>query len=100
MHLPSKAKQFGYKLVLPENWEEKKIEYMYSIVRSKFLSSVHLSNLLTFTGDAMLVERNNWHDNIWGDCTCYSKECNSVIGENNLGIILMSVRDELNACIT
>ena len=25
---------------------------------------------LIATGDIELVEKNNWHDNFWGDCSC------------------------------
>ena len=38
-------------------------------------------------GDACLIEGNNWGDRVWG-------QVNGVIA-NNLGIILMRVRDEL-----
>ena len=93
-HLPDRVKQYGRTLILPKDWEKNKIEYMYRVVHSKFFSNVSLSRALVRTDNAMIIEQNKWHDNIWGDCTCYGEDCN-VIGENNLGIILMSIRDEL-----
>ena len=41
-----------------------------------------------------LVEKNNWHDNFWGDCTCL--RCYR-IGENHLGKLWMELRDEISA---
>jgi hypothetical protein len=40
----------------------------------------------------MLIEGNWWHDNFYGSCTC-NKCVNK--GENNLGKILMKIREEL-----
>ena len=44
------------------------------------------TNLLK-TGDAMLIEGNTWGDRIWGQV--------NGVGENNLGKILMRIREEL-----
>ncbi len=46
-----------------------------------------LTRALLGTSDAELVEENNWNDTFWGVC--------ENAGENNLGKILMKVRQEL-----
>ena len=62
---------------------------MKDIVTRKFTQNFDLKQKLLHTGNEKLIEGNSWHDYIWGmnfSCT---------IGENNLGKILMEVRDEL-----
>lgn len=46
-----------------------------------------LGNKLEATGDSLLVEGNWWHDTFWGVCNGF--------GENNLGKLLMKIREEL-----
>lgn len=88
---PGDAKRIGSKVSLREGWDEKKLEFMNWAVREKFKDE-KLAELLLSTGDKVLVECNYWHDNIWGSCTC--NKCDNR-GENNLGKILMKVREEL-----
>ena len=38
-----------------------------------------------------LIEKNYWHDNFWGVCTC--GKCST--GKNHLGTILIQVREEI-----
>ena len=52
----------------------------------KFLNP-DLREKLVATGDAELIEGNHWNDTCWGVC--------KGIGQNNLGKILMEVRDML-----
>ena len=47
---------------------------------------------LIATAGIDLVEKNNWHDNYWGDCSCL--RCYKV-GENHLGKIWMALREEI-----
>jgi hypothetical protein len=61
---------------------------MYRILRAKFTQNKNLRKMLVDTGDAYLEETNYWHDTFWG---VYNG-----IGENNLGKLLMVVRDEIN----
>lgn len=83
---PSEAKKLGKKIKLRTDWENKKLDFMNWAVREKFKNE-ELSNLLLSTGDKELIEGNWWGDIYWG--VCNGK------GENNLGKILMSVRDEI-----
>ena len=83
---PGQAKRFGRKVKLRSDWEEIKIAVMTAIVRNKF-TIPDLKEKLLATGDEELVEGNWWRDTFWG----VYKGC----GRNELGKILMKVRQEL-----
>ena len=82
---PVQAKRLGRKVKLRDDWEEVKLDIMTEIVSQKFLQHPHLIEMLLQTGDEELVEGNKWNDRFWG--VCKGK------GENNLGKILMKIRD-------
>ena len=84
---PGKAKRFGRAIKLREDWEDIKLGMMAALVKQKFYSYPELAERLLKTGDAELVEGNWWGDTYWG--VCQGKR------ENNLGKILMLVREEL-----
>lgn len=84
---PSRAKRKGRHVILRHNWDKIKITEMLEIVRCKFQQNEDLKERLLATGDAHLEEGNDWGDTIWG--TVNGK------GQNNLGKILMQVREEL-----
>jgi len=86
------AKIRGRDITLRPDWDRVKDRIMESIVREKFLEP-NLAQLLLSTGDAILIERNHWHDNYWGDCGC--KKCAKIKGQNRLGKILMKIREEM-----
>jgi len=94
---PSTAKRLGRSLPMRDTWEVEKYIVMEEIVRNKFTQNESLGKKLLKTGDAVLVEGNYWHDNTWGVCEC--SKCAGTVGSNgnnnNLGTILMKVRDEL-----
>lgn len=79
-----KAKRLGQKCKVHPNWNEIKVETMYSILIAKF-ADVELRELLLNTEDAELIEINAWDDTFWG--ICKGK------GENWLGRNLMKVRE-------
>jgi predicted NAD-dependent protein-ADP-ribosyltransferase YbiA (DUF1768 family) len=60
---------------------------MTMVVRAKFTQNRILADKLIATGDTELIEGNNWRDYFWGMCNGK--------GKNNLGKILMKVREEL-----
>jgi predicted NAD-dependent protein-ADP-ribosyltransferase YbiA (DUF1768 family) len=62
---------------------------MTECVRYKFTHHPDLRGLLLATGNAELIEGNDWGDTIWG---VYQGQ-----GENRLGKILMKIRQELRA---
>jgi len=88
------AKQLGHKVELRPDWDEVKYQVMMRLVMKKFRDHPELAEKLLATGDALLVEGNTWHDNIWGNCTCGKPECLNP-GLNWLGHILMAVREAL-----
>ncbi len=89
---PGISKRRGQKIELRDDWDQVKVDIMFSIVMIKFLSPL-LSEKLLATGNAELVEGNTWHDNFWGDCIC--DRCSNIIGKNQLGFVLMKARKEL-----
>ena len=84
---PSQAKKLGRSVSLRPDWEDIKIDIMYNICKAKFTQNETLKTKLLKTGDAMLIEGNTWGDKIWGQV--------NGVGENNLGKILMRIREEL-----
>lgn len=70
-----------------EDWEEIKFRVMYDLVWQKFHNCEELRQKLLATAEAELVEGNTWNDTYWGIC--------DGIGENNLGKILMRVRNSI-----
>ncbi len=68
-------------------WMNERVEVMYDIVLAKFSQHEDIQKLLLMTGDAKLVEHTE-NDNFWGDNL-------DGTGENNLGKVLMRVRDTL-----
>jgi ribA/ribD-fused uncharacterized protein len=81
------AKKLGRKLVLRPDWNNVKYGYMFYFVAQKFILHPELGAKLIATGDAELIEGNWWGDVYWG--VCKGK------GENNLGKILMTIRQFL-----
>lgn len=84
---PAEAKKFGRSVVIRPFWKEVRKHYMYKILKVKFNQEPFRTKLIE-TGDEELVEGNWWGDIYWGVC--------NGIGENNLGKLLMKIRDELN----
>lgn len=80
------ARKIGKNLTLSEDWDSRRLFVMKDLVEQKFTKSLPLKlKLLLTTGD-MLVQGNSdtfWGENKWGE------------GENNLGKILMDVRNSL-----
>lgn len=89
---PGKAKREGRKVQMFSNWDDIKYGIMVEGLRLKFKIPELRAKLLA-TGDSLLLEGNNWHDNLWGSCSC--SKCASIRGKNLLGTALMQVRDEI-----
>lgn len=84
---PSEAKRNGRRVRLRPNWNAMRLPIMKMIVKDKFAHNPELADKLRATGDAELIEENDWNDRFWGVC--------NGIGENHLGKILMKIRDEI-----
>lgn len=71
-----------------KEWDEKKYNIMAVLVLQKFLMNQPLKEMLLATEDAYLEETNHWGDVWWG-----VNEDGE--GKNNLGRILMGVRETI-----
>lgn len=83
---PAIAKKLGRSVILRKDWSIVKIDIMENLLELKF-SNPLLRPMLINTGDAELIENNNWNDKFWG---VYKGE-----GENNLGKLLMKIRKRI-----
>ena len=83
---PAQAKKLGQTIPLRKDWDRIKNTIMYNVCEEKFKQEP-FKTLLKRTGESFLVEGNTWGDTYWG--VCNGK------GENNLGKILMSIRNKL-----
>jgi GTP cyclohydrolase II len=90
-HAPTPDEAFSlsrkYAHLVRCDWDEIKLSVMAFVVREKFLQNPKLANQLIKTGDANLTEHSH-KDEFWGDG-------GDGKGQNQLGIILMQVREEL-----
>lgn len=85
------AKNYGRTSIkLRPDWEDIKFSVMKVLIQTKF-QFLNLANALLATADSVLIEGNDWHDSVFGECYC--GKCGP--GQNMLGKLLMQVRDEL-----
>jgi len=85
------AKKAGRWLPLRPDWEEKKLGIMRVALEQKFAPGTIYHKALMASGDDEIVERNTWHDNFFGSCTC--SRCGGR-GSNHLGRMLMEIRSK------
>lgn len=85
---PGQAKRLGKSLTLRPDWEFVRLDIMRDLTKQKY-SIPYYRNKLLQTADAEIVEGNNWGDTFWGKC--------NGVGENNLGKIIMEVREYLKS---
>lgn len=83
---PEEAKQAGKLLNLRSDWEQVKVTLMYDILKKKF-TDPELAQKLKSTQGEELIEGNTWGDKFWG---VYKGQ-----GENQLGKLLMKIREEI-----
>ena len=81
------AKRLGQKIEIRSDWDEIKYPVMEQVVYAKFAQNPTLAQDLLDTGDKPLKEGNTWGDVYWGI------NLRTGEGENNLGKILMALRD-------
>lgn len=84
---PREAKDLGMKVSLRPDWEQVKFDIMKECVLAKFLQHSDLKELLLSTADEYIIE-DSPADAVWG-CGANGN------GQNNLGKILMEVREIL-----
>ena len=83
---PGKAKRLGRTVSLRDDWEDVKVSLMKGFLRQKFFDP-KLRNKLLATEGYELIEGNWWNDTFWG--VCNGK------GENQLGKLLMQIREDI-----
>lgn len=83
---PGDAKRLGRSVTLRSGWDKLRFDVMSALLTQKF-SDPTLRDRLLATGDAELIEGNDWGDKFWG--VFQGK------GQNNLGKLLMMVRSKL-----
>lgn len=83
----SEAKRKGKVIALRPQWNSMRISIMHELVLQKFTTYAHLKQMLLETGTEELAEGNWWGDTFWGTV--------NGVGENQLGKVLMQVREEL-----
>ena len=82
------AKRLGQKVKMRPDWDEVKFNIMEQVVYAKFSQNSTIAQDLLNTGDKALKEGNYWEDLYWG------VDIRTGEGENNLGKILMNLRDD------
>jgi ribA/ribD-fused uncharacterized protein len=80
---PGEAKRRGRRVPLRADWDDVKESVMWELLWQKFRDP-KMSAALLATGDAKLIEGNNWGDTYWGQCNGR--------GANRLGTMLAYVR--------
>lgn len=89
---PALAKKYGKpielggRITVREDWNIVRLTLMEQFTREKFGTNHELRERLIETRGSLLIESNTWNDTFWGIC--------NGVGENNLGKIIMKVRDE------
>jgi ribA/ribD-fused uncharacterized protein len=81
------AKRLGQKIEIRSDWDEIKYHVMEQVVYAKFAQNQTLAQDLLDTANKPLKEGNTWGDVYWGI------NLRTGEGENNLGKILMALRD-------
>ena len=89
---PGGAKGRGRRIKVREDWDEIKLSVMEQAIRHRLLLEPEWTEKL-LSEKLPIVEVNTWHDNFWGQCTC--NKCKNISGLNNLGKLLMRLREEL-----
>ena len=73
------------------DWEQIKDQVMYGIVKDKMQRHPWILELLLATGNKVIEEGNTWNDEYWG-VDRFTRQ-----GRNQLGLTLMTLREEFNA---
>jgi len=84
------SKHNGRRCTLRPDWEDIKAQVMYEVCKAKFTQHPDLGEALLATGSRELREGNTWGDLYWG------VDLSTGVGRNQLGEILMRIRDELS----
>lgn len=90
----SEAKRRGRRVALRPDWDDlHRYVVMQQVIAAKFTDPALAERLLA-TGTSCLIERNTWHDQTWGCCSCPRHQ--PIPGKNLLGRYLMRHRAQLD----
>ena len=81
----------GKKFPRPDDWEDRSISVMWTLLRSKFLHNPHVSRQFGALLHCTFVEGNYWCDNFWGVCHCSKCVQKGAIGKNILGLMIQYI---------
>lgn len=81
------ARSIGRKVKLRSDWDTYRLEVMKELLEDKFYHHEKFREGLKLTRKIEIVEDNTWDDTFWGKCNGK--------GENNLGKMLMEIREEI-----
>jgi ribA/ribD-fused uncharacterized protein len=82
------VKKLGRTINIRDDWDSIKYETMKKLLWQKFNKDPYKSKLMA-TGEQEIIEGNWWGDTYWGVC--------KGVGDNNLGKLIMKIRECLNA---
>lgn len=85
---PSEVKKLGGQISIRPDWDDMKIHVMRRVVEAKFEQNPDLMEKLLATKPNLLIEGNTWGDRFWGESPVGN-------GRNELGKILMAIRDDI-----
>jgi ribA/ribD-fused uncharacterized protein len=88
---PKQAKQFAKENQIADLTDIDRLSIMYRVLSMKFMGNNEMLRMLLDTGNAELVEGNDWKGTFWGVC--------NGVGDNHLGKMLMSMRNNFIANI-
>lgn len=87
---PQKAKYWGRSVKIDRKaWDQISYKCMRRALNLKFSQHADLAEKLIRTNGTELVEYNSWNDTLWG------KNEQTRQGENQLGVLLMELRERL-----
>lgn len=88
---PDQSKELARSMPIRSDWEQVKFEVMFAVLKAKFSRNILCRKSLMQTYNCILIENTTgWHDKVWGKCFC--PVCKGE-GANNLGIMLMKIRE-------
>lgn len=85
---PGQVKKNSRGIKLRIDWENIKLSIMEDCLKQKYSQEPYMTKLID-TGDEYIQEGNRWNDKFWGVCL------KTNTGENNLGKLIMKIRDNL-----
>jgi ribA/ribD-fused uncharacterized protein len=86
---PGQVKKQSKNIKLVDNWDFIKLDVMKNCLVQKYNQEPYKTKLIE-TGNQHIQEGNMWNDKFWGVCLKTNK------GENNLGKLIMEIRNTLN----